>query len=536
MPEQIQNLINRILEWWKKFTRRQQALIISLAAVVVAALGIMAFVVSRPETMRLITAEDATQAQAVQDLLTGEGIEFTTSQDGMTYFINTEDEAKATILLGTNSIPSTGYSLSDVIDGSFSTTEADKQKRYKLYLEDRFATFIESLSMVKDAKVTLNIPEDDGTLIARNEPSYAAIILDLSAPMSEEVAAGLAQYVATELGDNDTNNIQILDTDGNVLFSGGDSSSVAGKASSNQTVRDKRAQAIESDVKNVILATNVYDNVEVGMNLSMNFDQEESEDYNYYVAEGRTEGYLDSETISTSSSSAGNGGYPGTTSNDDDTTYVVQDSESSESETSDIYRDYLPSETITRKVKEVGTVNYGASSISVVATNYVMYREDELKANGTLDDMTFDEFVSANNERVQTEVNPDFINAISKATGFPEDNISMIAYEIPMFQYSEGSSRTLTDYLQIVLALLIFVMLAIVVFRSLRNEEEEEEAEVEEEVTIEQLIEQTTDEESLSDIGYSEKSEARLLIEKFVDENPKAVADLLRNWLNEDWG
>ena len=31
------------------------------------------------------------------------------------------------------------------------------------------------------------------------------------------------------------------------------------------------------------------------------------------------------------------------------------------------------------------------------------------------------------------------------------------------------------------------------------------------------------------------KSETRLMIEKFVDENPEAVASLLRNWLNEEW-
>ena len=41
--------------------------------------------------------------------------------------------------------------------------------------------------------------------------------------------------------------------------------------------------------------------------------------------------------------------------------------------------------------------------------------------------------------------------------------------------------------------------------------------------------------EELEDIGVSEKSETRMLIEKFVDENPEAVANLLRNWLNDDW-
>ena len=79
-------------------------------------------------------------------------------------------------------------------------------------------------------------------------------------------------------------------------------------------------------------------------------------------------------------------------------------------------------------------------------------------------------------------------------------------------------------------------MLGFVVFRSLKTEAEEEP--VEQELTIDDLIASTQEEEEeeLEDIGYTEKSEARILIEKFVDEKPEAVAQLLRNWLNEDWG
>lgn len=51
---------------------------------------------------------------------------------------------------------------------------------------------------------------------------------------------------------------------------------------------------------------------------------------------------------------------------------------------------------------------------------------------------------------------------------------------------------------------------------------------------MDQLLENQPDEE-LEDIGFNEKSEARILIEKFVDEKSEAVANLLRNWLNEDW-
>ena len=42
-------------------------------------------------------------------------------------------------------------------------------------------------------------------------------------------------------------------------------------------------------------------------------------------------------------------------------------------------------------------------------------------------------------------------------------------------------------------------------------------------------------EQTLDDIEFSDKSAAKLQIEKFVDENPEAVAALLRNWLNDDW-
>ena len=88
--------------------------------------------------------------------------------------------------------------------------------------------------------------------------------------------------------------------------------------------------------------------------------------------------------------------------------------------------------------------------------------------------------------------------------------------------------------MQIVLAVLVLLLLGFVVFRSTRKEKEPE---LEEELSVESLLESTKEnqEESLENIGYNEKSEVRVLIEKFVEENPEAAASLLRNWLNEEW-
>ena len=84
----------------------------------------------------------------------------------------------------------------------------------------------------------------------------------------------------------------------------------------------------------------------------------------------------------------------------------------------------------------------------------------------------------------------------------------------------------------IILAVLIIALLIFVVLRGtspLKATDEEPE------LSVEQLLATTKENQSLDDIEFSEKSETRKMIEKFVDENPEAVAQLLRNWLNEDW-
>lgn len=85
---------------------------------------------------------------------------------------------------------------------------------------------------------------------------------------------------------------------------------------------------------------------------------------------------------------------------------------------------------------------------------------------------------------------------------------------------------------QVILIIAILAVLAFVVIRSMRAQKADQQ---EEELAVESLL-QSTPQEDLEDIELESKSEERKLIEKFVDENPEAVANLLRNWLTEDWG
>ena len=566
MPERVQqtffNIVNRIRNFWTSLSVRQRVLIISSTAVVLIAAGILIFSMTRPHMIEIVTAKDADEAQKIQDVLSGEGIEFQTSKNGMTYTINEKDEAAASIALGTNSIPSKGYDISDVIDGSFSTTEADKKKRYQVYLEDKFAAQLETISGVKDAEVTLSIPDDDGTLIADTKDSYANVILTLSDDLDAKTAAGISKYIATGLGNDTTDNITIIDSEGNSIFIGGedtidviweedeevtqDQETMAMER--NERIRRDREQTLMKQVKQAFSSNNngraMFDNVEVSLNLSMDFDNTSSVDYHYYQDNAdKTEGYLDSTTTKTYTSSGGLAGTPGTDSNDDET-YVIEDDTTGSASSTEVTQDYLPSETITTTDGSLGKVDYENSSVTVVAYNNVIYNEERMQEAGLLEGTTFAQFVEENNSQQPIDIDENLITAVSNATSIPVERVSVVAYSVPMFQYAEDG-RNFTDYLQIALAILIFALLGFVVFMTLRREREEE---IAEEVTVEDLLEAQAQqdeqaeidleatEQTLDDIAYSDKTEARIVIEKFVDEKPEAAAALLRNWLNEDWG
>ena len=176
---------------------------------------------------------------------------------------------------------------------------------------------------------------------------------------------------------------------------------------------------------------------------------------------------------------------------------------------------------------------YDKSSIAVTAISYNVIHEEDAKELGLLDGITWEEYKLSNNERKKLEIDPELYSVVSNASGIAVEDITIVAYEEPFFVDKEGVNVEFTDVLQIVIIIIILLLLAYVVIRSFKRDKAEEEQP--EELSVETLL-QSMPTETLEDIELETKSETRKMIEKFVEENPEAVANLLRNWLNEDWG
>ncbi len=529
----IRGIPGRIVNWWEKFSRRQKVIIALLAVLSLAAFIGLVIWITRPEYVKIHTASSAKEAQEVIDLLTGEEIAYKTSEDGLTISINRKDYTAAVLLLGSNSISTDNFSIDNVVDGGFFSTESDTQKKYIVYLEQTLEETLQDQDFVRKADVKLSIPEQNGTLIAQNKESYAAVTLELVDKCTTDQAGAMARLVATALGNDTTNNISIVDTSGKLLYAGAAESETSGSSSSFFTLADQLARSTEADVKRALLGLNQFSGIEVAAHISIDMSNYEQVEHEYSNTDTEGDGVLASRDTYQSTNQGTTGGVPGTDANGEDTTgYVYENQSNTSSSVIETSEDFLPDERIKTINKQAGDIDRENSSVTVTLLTYKMINEDDVREAGELEGITWEQYKLANDIRTELPVEQSLIMAVSNASGIATGKISILSYEQPFFVDHEGLNIRLNDVLQIILIILILGLLAFVILRSMRQARVEE---AEPEISIDDILQSTMADNDLNEIGVEEKSEARRIVEKFVEDNPELAANLLRNWLNEDW-
>jgi len=528
--QKLKGAWQRIVDIWKKYEKRQKILILSITVAIIVAIIVMVAFLTKTTYVELITCESSTAAADIDDLLTEEAITYKISSDGLTFYVPEEQLNTATYVIAQSGYTASGYtytSITDALGGGFSTTSDDKEKLYQKYLEDKMKSVLEDLEFVNEAKVTFSIPDSTLSVLDSDEETSVAITLKLSSEVPTGAGTSMANYVATAVGNSTTNNIIIIDSNGNTIFQGDSESSIVDlSVSDREAILELFTNSIKEGVSSLVGRLPNFSAVAVSPALEIIWSTTDTENvYNY-----NDDNVIANEYIYKMSGGSYTGGIPGTDSNDDDTTYTISTDGDSTTEVSIKKTEYAYSTLITKTTGESGTLDTDNSSVGIVLTQYVVYNEDDMTEE-QLGDLTWDEFKVANAATTKIEdLDEDITNLFIAATGISD--IVVVAYQVPMFNDSEETGSVIVTYLPIILAAVIILLLAFVLWRSLRPVEVTEN---DAELNVDTLLTATAEAEKVSEIDIDGKSEVFKAIEKFITENPESAASLLRNWLNDDW-
>jgi flagellar M-ring protein FliF len=527
MPDFINKMTEQITQYWNKFSTKNKIQIISALVIAVIAFVVLAFILSQPTMVKFADDISAEKMSEIKSELDAAGITYEISSDATTLYVDSKSQQDVSLIAANLGVISDAeMTYDEALTSSITSTTAETTIKIQLAFEDELNRKIEMMEPIENAYVKLYIADDDSTIFDEAKESSASVIVEVNQALTDDQINGIVNFLHTGVKNLEKENISITSTDMDILYDGKSANGVSGSIDDKVEYKMTQEQIIRTNLRSTLLSLGQYNDAEVTVNLEIDFDEKSSifEDY----SDGTVTHEYENETEGSNTDASG---VPGTDSNDGVTDYDVEDSSTSESSSSTKDIDYMPDKTVTSIVEDVGEILYDESSVTVVLNKFNYIYESSLESQGLLEDITFDEYKNQNNDSTELTVPANVISLVQTATKI--DDIQVLAYEIPMFIEKDIEENILMDYLPIIVIVLLIILLGYAVYKGTEPAEITEE--IEPELSVEDMLATTKEKQELEEIEFDNKSQTRVQIEKFVEENPEAVALLLRNWLNEDW-
>ena len=95
MADRAKGLLNKVLEWWNKFTAKQKTILASATAGIIVTIAIIAFVLTRPQFVVLANCESTKEASQITELLDANGLTYRVSDDALQIKILKDQQSDA---------------------------------------------------------------------------------------------------------------------------------------------------------------------------------------------------------------------------------------------------------------------------------------------------------------------------------------------------------------------------------------------------------------------------------------------------------
>lgn len=528
MQETIEQASTQLTEKWNGLSKKQKVRLGVGVGCIILTLIVVVVIFSRPKYEVVLKKIAETDIAAAAEVLDNEKITYEIIDDGTSLQVKDKDLVNAKLALTRENVPKGGYTFDDAINNSMSTTESEKRAKMNQLAEVELERALTSMDAIDYADVRLVIPEEKNSFIASKQESSASILVTLNTSQTSKQIEGIARFVSSSVSGLKMDNINIIDTEGNSLYIGQEEDTL----STNKQQEIKLAAEKDMGAKVKQILEPIYDEVRISSNLILDFDQYEEMREEYvpqFEEDGRGIIRAEKEQIAESTNSQ-NGAEPGVaTNNGEAPTYQVGNGGTGESKTSNKEIEYVNNKVVSNTVKNPGNIDYKNSTLAVNVFKNKVYKQEEVeKALGNNE--TWEIFKETNSVNKPIEVKQEIVDSIRYGTGV--ENVVVSGYEKPIFIDTVPYEVEFRDYLPFILILLIVLMVAFALFKFRKHDED---VETEPELEVEEMLSVAKqDVKELEEIELKETLETKRQIEKFVDEKPEAVANLLRNWLSED--
>ncbi|MDR1531057.1 MAG: hypothetical protein LBS62_02525 [Clostridiales bacterium] len=537
MQERLRGYLNTLLNKWKALERTQRIRLICAAAAVLVTLVITVFIATRPELTSVLSGQDPVVIAEAEEVLSNAGIKSYITNNNRDLAVDAKSQPSALRALSAVDLgDSSGFTYADALSSSgMGTTEYVKRQNFKHYKEDYLAQIIGGFDGVRKAKVSLTIPESNNYWVDTGEKATAGVYLETTKTLDKSAGLAIARFLSRSVEGLELENIEITDQNYDTIYSNDATATYAGNG---YDIEQLRRNEMVTYIKTAFMP--LFDETHVILNLTVDNDTMQTNTTTYtspYDAASQT-GVISDEELSKSTATDGVEGEPGLGENDQQTPTYQIGSGTGTATTDDKARRYLYNTVNQLTEKGVGGIVADRSSMSVTFYKYKKYDQKVLTDNDMLGGQSWDAYKDTITE-TRIPVEQSIIDTLRAGTGI--ENVQVMAYEVPVF-YDEITEPVQVE--QLIMFAILALLILLLAYGIIRAAQPDEVTDIEPEMTVDHLLAVTKiDDEKeaeaeaarLQGIEYDAQSEVIRQIKKFVNERPEAVAQLLRNWLNDEW-
>lgn len=511
MPEAFKKVLRQAQSFWERLDKSQKTRMLSIVAILFAAIVIGISVASKSEYVPLLTIENAKIGQEVEKVLAEKQIDFKPG-DGGKILVNSRDKNKAEFALALTDGVGTSVTFDDTWSKlNLTSTESDKKHLWQNFKKNSLIAKLKMFDNVRDADVDLSLPEKSlfFTEGEANKPT-AFVRIDPRGELTSDQVQGIAKVVASAIEGLQMKDVTVVDSNFNVLSqeTGDD---VIDRTSSQYKMKQKVKQDMESSVKKLYSGrSDSFDFINVVANPIMDFNREKRSDSIVQKPTDLDEAVVSTNTVKEALKNGSPGAEPGVASNTGSPSYPIGTNSNStyDKKSETINREFNRSQVESEKA--VGTVNYPESSMTVTLWYGQRVTDDNKINQGFMDQLKQD---------------------VASATGIPAEKISVNKYKLAPAEIIQPTLNetvaTMMDQYGLFGLMALLVIGLLFALKPKKKKFDLENPEGPNFVVPEEV--------SLDDIDINGKSEIEQQIERFIMNKPDTVAQLLRNWIQEGW-